>query len=65
MMVEGYYITDPDGLAYFAVPIQKGGMWGQNLTYLTAPNEYHAAHYPEYPWRRRKAYVPKGLVYGS
>ena len=31
MMVEGYYITDPWGHPFFAVPCEIAGMFGQNL----------------------------------
>ncbi len=35
--VIGYYLKDPDGRAFYAVPIEHAGEGGENLAFLNPP----------------------------
>lgn len=51
--VQGYYMRDPDGLEYFAVPVQCAGQFGENLQYRCQPDV------PRGMWRRRRSWPPR------
>lgn len=36
--VPGYWLNDPDGVAYFAVAIDQAGMFGENLAFINPPD---------------------------
>lgn len=51
--VQGYSMTDPDGLEYFAVPVQCAGRFGENLQYRRPPDV------PLTMWHRRRSWSPR------